>query len=462
MSTTTAVAVSVNPATDAVIAEYPFVDRAELEAVVGRTEEGFRTWRTVTPADRCAALARMANLLRRDRDRLAGLLGAEMGKPITQARAEVEKAANALDWYATHGEGMLVQAPVDTGAHTYVRHLPLGIVLAIEPWNFPVWQVMRGAAGIVLGGNAYLLKPAPNVVGSALALEALWREAGLPEGTFSVLNAEPDLVSAAIAHPAVAGVTVTGGVKAGSAIAAQAGREIKRTVLELGGADAFIALADADLDAAVDAAVIGRFQNAGQICIAAKRIILERPIAEEFTQRFLAQAAALTVGDPRDEKTYIGPIARADLRDEITRQVRQTVTDGGRLLLGGEPIDGPGNFFPPTVIDGVRPGMTAFDEEIFGPVAALVTVENADEAVALANLSPFGLSASVWTRDTERAARLADVLEVGGVFVNKLPVSDPRIPIGGVKNSGYGRELSHYGVHEFTNIQAVWIEQPEQ
>lgn len=455
-------AVSVNPATDAVIAEYPFVDRSELEAVVGGAADGFWTWSAVPPADRCVVLARMADLLRRDRDRLAGLLVTEMGKPITQARAEVEKAAKGLDWYAAHGVAMLVQTPVETGARTYVRHLPLGIVLAVEPWNFPVWQVMRGAAGILLGGNAYLLKPAPNVVGSALALEDLWHEAGLPEGTFSVLNAEPDVVSAAIAHPSVVGVTVTGGVKAGSAIAAQAGRELKRTVLELGGADAFIVLADADLDAAVAAAIIGRFQNTGQICIAAKRIILERSIAEEFTARFVTQAAALIVGDPLDEETYIGPIARADLREEIARQVHQTVSEGGRLLLGGEAIKGPGNYFPPTVIDGVRPGMTAFDEEIFGPVAALITADDADDAVALANRSPFGLSASVWTRDTDRAARIADDLQVGGVFVNKLPVSDPRIPIGGVKNSGYGRELSHHGVHEFTNVQAVWIETPEQ
>ncbi|NKX54363.1 aldehyde dehydrogenase family protein [Arthrobacter mobilis] len=461
MSTTTlSGAVSINPATGELIASYPFADEAGLREVLDRATGGFRQWRAYTPAQRCAVFARMAGLLRRDAAMLAELLVAEVGKPITQSRAEVAKAAAALDWYADNGAALIADVPTSIGPEAYVSYLPLGPVLAVEPWNFPVWQVMRGGIGILLAGNSYVLKPAPNVVGCALALESLWQAAGLPEGTFSVLNAQPEVVSAAIADPAIAGVTVTGSVAAGSAIAAQAGSAVKRSVLELGGTDALIVLADADLNAAVEAAVTGRFQNTGQICIASKRIILEKPVAAEFTSRFVAKVAGLQVGDPRDESTYIGPIARADIRDEIEAQVSRTVAEGARLLLGGNRLDGPGNFFEPTVLAGVRPGMTAFEEEIFGPVAALVTAEDPEDAIALANNSQYGLSASLWTRDTRRAAEFARRLEVGGVFINKPSVSDPRIPIGGVKKSGFGRELSAYGVHEFTNIQAVWINDP--
>lgn len=458
--TTLSSAVSVNPATGEFIANYPFEDETGLRDILDRATNGFQQWRRVSPADRCTAFTRMASLLRRDTEMLASLLVAEVGKPVTQARAEVAKAADALDWYAENGAALLADAPTAIGPNAYVSHLPLGPVLAVEPWNFPVWQIMRGGIGILLAGNCYVLKPAPNVVGCALALESLWLEAGLPVGVFGVLNAEPEIVSAAIADPAIVGVTVTGSVGAGSAIAAQAGRAVKRSVLELGGTDALIVLDDADIDAAVDAAITGRFQNTGQICIASKRIILVKSIEAEFTTKFVAKVADLRVGDPAEESTYIGPIARADIRDEIAGQVERTVAAGGRLLLGGKSLAGPGNFFEPTVLAGVRPGMAAFDEEIFGPVAALITAEDVEEAVDLANNSQFGLSASLWTRDTVRAAEIARTLEVGGVFINKASVSDPRIPIGGVKKSGFGRELSAYGVHEFTNVQAVWIENP--
>ncbi|MDX2947549.1 NAD-dependent succinate-semialdehyde dehydrogenase [Streptomyces caniscabiei] len=451
-----AAARSVNPATGEVIDTYPFVDGDELDAVLRRARQGFAQWSQSSPEVRCAALARMSRLLLRDVGELGALITAEMGKPITQARAEVEKAAWVASWYAGNGAKMIADAPTSIGPAAHVAYRPLGPVLAVEPWNFPVWQVMRGAIPILLGGNAYVLKPAPNVVGCALAVERLWREAGVPEGAFSVLNADNDVVSQAIAHPAIVGVTVTGSVRAGSAIAAQAGRAIKRSVLELGGSDAFIVLGDADLNAAVEAAIHGRFQNSGQICIAAKRIILDQAIADAFTERFVAEVRKLTVGDPTQESTYIGPIARDDIRQEIHRQVERTVAEGARLLTGGGPIEGPGSFFQPTVLADVTPAMTSFREEIFGPVASLVVAEDLEDALAMANDSQFGLSASLWTGDADLASRVAQRLEVGGVFINGIAVSDPRIPIGGVKNSGYGRELSHLGVHEFTNIQAVW------
>ncbi|MET8947973.1 NAD-dependent succinate-semialdehyde dehydrogenase [Streptomyces sp. NPDC004542] len=451
-----AIATSRNPATGEVIDTYPFVEAEELPVALHRARRGFVQWSQTSPEIRCATLDRMAGLLLRDTERLAALITAEMGKPVTQSRAEVEKAARVLSWYAEHGAKMIADVPTSIGPAAHVSYRPLGPVLAVEPWNFPVWQVMRGAIPILLGGNAYVLKPAPNVVGCALAVERLWREAGLPDGAFSVLNADNDVVSLAIEDPAIVGVTVTGSVRAGSAIAAQAGRAVKRSVLELGGSDAFIVLADADLDAAVEAAVQGRFHNSGQVCIAAKRIILDRTVAGVFTERFLAAVGELPVGDPTQETTYIGPLARDDIRREVHAQVERTLAEGARLLLGGQPVAGPGTFYQPTVLADVTPEMTAFREEIFGPVAALIVAEDTEDAVAKANDSQYGLSASLWTGDADLASRVAGRLEVGGVFINGIAVSDPRIPIGGVKNSGYGRELSHFGVHEFTNVQAVW------
>jgi succinate-semialdehyde dehydrogenase len=449
-------AVSLNPATGEIIGSYPFVGESDLDAQFARVMKGYEEWKLVPVQDRVGVLEAMAGLLRDESERVAATITAEMGKPIVQARAEVLKAATVLDWYAEHGPSMLQDQPTTIGSEARVTYQPLGPVLAIEPWNFPVWQIMRGGITILLGGNAYVLKPAPTTVGCALLIEELWSRAGLPDGAFSVLNAEPDVVSAAIRHEAVAAVTLTGSVGAGSAVAAQAGREVKKVVLELGGADPFIVLADADLDAATDAAIYGRFQNSGQVCIAAKRIIVEAPIAEEFTAKFAAKVKNLVVGDPTDEATFVGPIARADLRDEIDRQVQDTVAEGGRLLAGGSTIDGPGFFYQPTVLADVKPGMTAFDQEIFGPVAGVVIAADRADAVRLANLSEFGLSASVWTRDNDAAREVAEALEVGGVFINRFSVSDPRIPIGGVKKSGFGRELSHHGVHEFMNIKAIW------
>ncbi len=450
--------VSINPANGEVIARYPFDDDASLNRALDTARAGFRAWAATPVAERLAALARIAQILRRDIQTLGEMAAREMGKPIGQARAEVEKCAMLCDWYAANGGAILDDRPTAIGPDAYVSYHPLGAILAVMPWNFPYWQSMRGAIPMLLGGNAYFLKHAPNVMGCAYLTEQVMLEAGLPKGAFSAVNLNNDQVSKVIADDRIAAVAVTGSVRAGSAIASQAGAALKKCLLELGGADPFIVLADADLDGAVKAAVTGRFQNTGQICIAAKRIILEQPIAAEFTERFVAAVRALKMGDPLDESTYIGPMARADLRDELHRQVEGTVAAGAQLLLGGAPVAGAGNYFLPTVLAGVKPGMPAFAQETFGPVAALIEANDVEHAIALANDSEFGLSGALWTSNRDLAKRLARRMETGGVFVNGFSASDPRVPIGGVKKSGYGRELSDYGVHEFMNIQTVWFD----
>jgi succinate-semialdehyde dehydrogenase len=450
--------VSINPANGEVIARYPFDDDASLNRALDTAQAGFRAWAATPMAERLQVLANIAGILRRDIQQLGEMAAREMGKPITQAKAEVEKCAVLCDWYAANGGNILDDRPTAIGPDAYVSYHPLGPILAVMPWNFPYWQSMRGAIPILLGGNAYFLKHAPNVMGCAYLTEQVMLEAGLPKGAFSAVNISNDQVSKAIADPRIAAVAVTGSVRAGSAIAAQAGAALKKSLLELGGADPFIVLADADLEGAVKAAVVGRFQNTGQICIAAKRIILEKPIAAEFTERFVAAVKALKMGDPLDPTTYIGPMARADLRDELHRQVEGTVAAGAQLLLGGSPVAGAGSYFEPTVLAGVKPGMPAFVQETFGPVAALIEADNVEHALALANDSEFGLSGALWTTNRELAKGLARRMETGGVFVNGFSASDPRVPIGGIKKSGYGRELSDYGVHEFMNIQTVWFD----
>lgn len=453
-------AVSLNPATREVVAEYTYESEDDLERGLARAQNGFEAWSQWSVPKRIEVLRRMAVVLRRDLETIARIATVEMGKPIKQARAEVEKCATLCDWYAEHGAPMLADQPTPVGPDAYVSYHPLGVVLAVMPWNFPYWQIMRGAVTILLGGNCYALKHAPNVMGCAYALEKAWAEAGLPDGVFSVLNVTPDLVSIAIRDDRVAAVAVTGSVRAGSAIAAQAGAALKKTVLELGGSDPFIVLAGADLDQAVEAAVIGRFQNAGQICIAAKRIIVEASISEEFTAKFVKAVAAMRVGDPLDEATDLGPMARYDLRDELDQQVQSTIEQGAKVLLGGAKLPGDGNYYAPTVLGDVRPGMTSFVQETFGPVASLIVAKDAEHALQLANDSEFGLSAAIWTGDKAKAKDMARKLVTGGVFINGISASDPRIPIGGVKKSGYGRELSYYGVHEFMNAQTVWVDRP--
>ncbi|MFV9274581.1 succinate-semialdehyde dehydrogenase [Klebsiella oxytoca] len=450
-------AVSVNPTTGETISSLPWASEQEVDSAVALAEQAYRQWRNVSVAERAAALRHVGNAMRARGEALAQMISLEMGKPIAQARGEVAKSANLCDWYAEHGPAMLkTEATLVEDNKAVIEYRPMGAILAIMPWNFPVWQVLRGAVPILLAGNSYLLKHAPNVLGSAAMIGEIFAAAGVPAGVFGWVNATNDSVSQMINDSRIAAVTVTGSVRAGKAIGAQAGAALKKCVLELGGSDPFIVLTDADLDEAVKAAVIGRYQNTGQVCAAAKRFIVEAGIAEAFTQKFVAAVAALKMGDPRDEQNYIGPMARFDLRDELHEQVRATLKEGATLLLGAEKIAGAGNYYAPTVLGNVTAEMTGFRQELFGPVATITEARDADHALALANDSEFGLSATVYTTSEAQAQRFADALECGGVFINGYCASDARVAFGGVKKSGFGRELSHFGLHEFCNVQTVW------
>ncbi|ARB20397.1 TPA: succinate-semialdehyde dehydrogenase [Klebsiella michiganensis] len=450
-------AISVSPTTGETLSSVPWASEQQVDAAIALAEQGYRQWRNVSVAERAATLRNVGSAMRARGEALAQMISREMGKPIAQARGEVAKSANLCDWYAEHGPAMLnTEATQVEDNKAVIEYRPMGAILAVMPWNFPVWQVLRGAVPILLAGNSYLLKHAPNVLGSAAMIGEIFAAAGVPDGVFGWVNATNDGVSQMINDPRIAAVTVTGSVRAGKAIGAQAGAALKKCVLELGGSDPFIVLNDADLDEAVKAAVIGRYQNTGQVCAAAKRFIVEAGIAEAFTQKFVAAAAALKMGDPRDEQNYIGPMARFDLRDELHEQVRATLKEGATLLLGAEKIEGAGNYYAPTVLGNVTAEMTGFREELFGPVATITEARDADHALALANDSEFGLSATVYTTSEAQAQRFADELECGGVFINGYCASDARVAFGGVKKSGFGRELSHFGLHEFCNVQTVW------
>lgn len=450
-------AVSVNPTTGETLSSLPWASEQQVDSAIALAEQGYRQWRKVSVAQRATTLRNVGAAMRARSEALAQMISLEMGKPIAQARGEVAKSANLCDWYAEHGPAMLnTEATLVEDNKAVIEYRPMGAILAIMPWNFPVWQVLRGAVPILLAGNSYLLKHAPNVLGSAAMIGEIFAAAGVPEGVFGWVNATNDGVSQMINDPRIAAVTVTGSVRAGKAIGAQAGAALKKCVLELGGSDPFIVLNDADLDEAVKAAVIGRYQNTGQVCAAAKRFIVEAGIAEAFTQKFVAAVAALKMGDPRDEQNYIGPMACFDLRDELHEQVRATLKEGATLLLGAEKIEGAGNYYAPTVLGNVTAEMTGFREELFGPVATITEARDADHALALANESEFGLSATVYTTSETQARRFADELECGGVFINGYCASDARVAFGGVKKSGFGRELSHFGLHEFCNVQTVW------
>lgn len=450
-------ALSINPANGETISSLPWATTAEVDIAISLADTAFRQWRKTPVAQRADALRAIGRTLRERAEEMAQCITREMGKPINQARGEVAKSANLCDWYAEHGPAMLAtEATQVENNQAVIEYRPLGPVLAIMPWNFPLWQVLRGAVPIMLAGNSYILKHAPNVMGCAALIGDIIAQAGVPAGVFNWINATNDGVSQVINDPRVAAVTVTGSVRAGKAIGAQAGAALKKCVLELGGSDPFIVLNDADIDMAVQAAVIGRYQNTGQVCAAAKRFIVEAGIADVFTQKFVAAAKALKMGDPRDDENYLGPMARFDLRDELHGQVMATVKEGATLLLGGEKLAGEGNYYPATVLANVLPTMTAFRQEMFGPVAAISVARNADHALALANDSEFGLSATVFTADSAQAQRFADELECGGVFINGYSASDARVAFGGVKKSGFGRELSHFGLREFCNVQTVW------
>ena len=450
--------VTINPATGAEIERIAYMSSATVDEKLSTAAGAARLWGSLAPIRRAAFLHDVAAKLREQSDALARVATAEMGKPLAQARAEIEKCAWCCDYFADNGPAMI--APQESHAEparSYVAFRPLGVVLAIMPWNYPFWQVFRAAAPALLTGNAMLLKHAWNTTRCGIEIERIFREAGAPEGLFTTLLMTNDDVDALISDSRIAAVTLTGSERAGVAVASAAGAALKKCVLELGGSDAFVVLEDADVERAAKTAVKARFQNAGQSCIAAKRFIAVEPVYDAFLERFVELVREERTGDPLDEATTIGPCARGDLRDGVDAQVRSTVEGGGRLLLGGSPIEGPGFFYEPTVVADVRPGMAMFDEEVFGPAAAVVRASNADEAIALANESSYGLGFSLWTRDAAAAEEYAARVEAGAVFVNGMVASDPRLPFGGVKKSGYGRELSSFGVHEFANIQTVVV-----
>ncbi|APG17975.1 UNVERIFIED_ORG: succinate-semialdehyde dehydrogenase [Kosakonia oryzae] len=450
-------AISVNPATGETLRATPWASHEAVDAALELAASGYRQWRQVAIAERAQKLRDLGAALRARGEEMAQMISQEMGKPILQARGEVNKSAALCDWYADHGPAMLGSEATLVEEHrATIEYRPLGPILAVMPWNFPLWQVLRGAVPILLAGNSYLLKHAPNVLGCAQLMAEIFVQAGIPQGVFGWVNATNEGVSQAINDPRIAAVTVTGSVRAGAAIGAQAGAALKKCVLELGGSDPFIVLNDADVELAVKAAVAGRYQNTGQVCAAAKRFIIEEGIAQAFTDKFVAAAAALKQGAPDVEENYLGPMARFDLRDELHAQVQASIKEGAKLVLGGEKVPGSGNYYPATVLTQVTPAMTAFRQEMFGPVAAISIARDAEHALQLANDSDFGLSATVFTADSARAQQFAERLECGGVFINGFSASDARVAFGGVKKSGFGRELSHFGLHEFCNIQTVW------
>jgi acyl-CoA reductase-like NAD-dependent aldehyde dehydrogenase len=449
---------SINPATEEVLATFEEATPEQMDQALVLAHGAFQSWRATTFAARAALMKRAAATLRAHKGEYGRLITLEMGKPIAEAEAEVEKCAWNCDYYADNAERFLADEPApSSAAESFVAFEPLGTILAVMPWNFPFWQVLRFAAPALMAGNTAVLKHAGNVPQCALAIEQVFQESGFPAGVFRTLLIGGGAVEQVINDPRIAAVTLTGSDVTGSIVAAAAGRALKKTVLELGGSDAFIVLEDADLDGAAQMAVRSRFQNTGQSCIAAKRFIVVESVAEEFERRFRDAAATLKVGDPLERDTQIGPLARGDLRDALDQQVRATVAAGARVLLGGEPLARHGYFYAPTILTGVRRDMLAFREETFGPLAAVVRVKDADEAIAVANDSPYGLGGNLWTRDVERGKRLARRIETGGVFINGMTASDPRLPFGGVKRSGYGRELSAYGIREFVNIQTIWV-----
>jgi succinate-semialdehyde dehydrogenase/glutarate-semialdehyde dehydrogenase len=449
---------SFNPYTGRVVRRFKSFSWTKTERILNQAAQAARTWRTTSFADRAERMHQAATLLRERQDELARLMAIEMGKPITDGRAEVEKCALTCDYYADHAEEFMRDELIETQAQrSFISHEPLGVVLAIMPWNFPFWQVVRFAAPALMAGNVGLLKHASNVPQCALALEGIFHDAGFPPATFRTLLIGTDLVEKLIADDRLKAVTLTGSELAGSKVAAAAGAHIKKTVLELGGSDAFIVLADADLELAAKTAAQARMINAGQSCIAAKRFIVEKPVLKEFISLMKTHLVAFRTGDPLDDATQYGPLARPDLADELTKQVEESVRKGAKVELQGGQTEPGTALFRPMMLTKVKPGQPAYHEEFFGPVAIILEARDADDAVRLANDSPFGLGGSIWTRDVRRGEELARRVEAGAVFVNSMVKSSPEMPFGGVKKSGYGRELSHLGIREFLNQKSIWI-----
>lgn len=448
---------SVNPTTGQPIQSYDLQDATAVEAALEAAARAQREWRLVPVAERVTLLTRMAQVLRAGKARYAAMITREMGKPIVEAEAEIEKCACNCDFYAEHAPQYLADEPVPSNAtESVVEFDSLGVVLAIMPWNYPFWQYFRFAAPALAAGNGAILKHANNVPECALAVQEVMEKAGAAEGLTATLLIDNAQVAGIIADDRIAAVTLTGSTEVGAIVAAQAGRALKKQVLELGGSDPFIVLADADLEAAAETAVKARYINVGQSCVNAKRFIVEESVADRFVELFVQKARDLKIGDPMDRDTSIGPMARGNLLATLHDQVQRSVAEGAELKLGGAPIEGDGFYYPPTVLDHVRPGMVAFAEETFGPVAAIVRARGANDAIAMANDSEYGLGCALWSGDVARARELARHIDAGAVFINGMTASDPRYPFGGIKRSGYGRELGVYGIREFVNIKTVW------
>jgi acyl-CoA reductase-like NAD-dependent aldehyde dehydrogenase len=449
---------TINPTTGEVLETFEPYSQQQINRALDQAHQAFLRWRTMTFAERAKHLHSVASHLRDHKAALARTAVLEMGKSITEAEAEVEKCAWNCDFFADNAERFLADEKVASNAtESYVAFRPLGVILAVMPWNFPYWQVFRFAAPALMAGNTTVLKHASNVSRVALEIERIFQEAGLPQGVLRTVLVPGSEAARLIEDPRIAAVTLTGSEVAGVEVAGTSGHVLKKTVLELGGSDAFIVLDDADLDEAAQVAVTARFQNNGQSCIAAKRFIVVDSVAEAFEQKFVANTARLKVGDPLEYDTKIGPVARKDLRETLDQQVQQSIQQGARVLIGGKAREGKGYFYEPTILTNVTPEMTVFKDETFGPVAAVIHARDAEHAIELANDSKFGLGSNLWTRNLEQARELAAQIEAGGVFINGMTASDPRLPFGGVKRSGYGRELSSFGIQEFVNVQTVWI-----
>ncbi len=449
---------SINPATGETIKTFDELSDSEIEDKLQAAAETFREYRRHSVAERAEMMMRISKILERDRKKFAVTMTSEMGKPIKAAVAEAEKCAWVCRYYAENAERFLADEVVETNAtRSYIHYQPLGPVLAVMPWNFPFWQVFRFAAPALMAGNVALLKHASNVPACALAIEDLFREADFPDGAFQALLIGSDKVARIVEDERVKAVTLTGSESAGAAVASIAGKVIKKAVLELGGSDPFIVMPSADLDEAVKTAVTARTINNGQSCIAAKRFIIAEEIADGFERRFVKAMEALNVGNPLDDTVDIGPLATAQIVEDLDAQVQKTIELGARALTGGERLDHPGFYYPPTVLVDIPEVSPAYDEELFGPVASLFRASDVDEAIRIANDTSFGLAASVWTNNPEEQSRFIEAIEAGCVFINEMVASDPRLPFGGVKRSGYGRELGVHGIREFVNIKTVWM-----
>jgi succinate-semialdehyde dehydrogenase / glutarate-semialdehyde dehydrogenase len=455
--------ITINPATGEEVRSFEALTGGEIDEKIQHAVETFGEYKKTSFEERSRMMLRAAEILEEEAEEFGRLMTSEMGKTLAAATAEAKKCARGCRYYAENAERFMADEEVDLeGARAYIRYEPLGPILAIMPWNFPFWQVFRHAAPALMAGNVILLKHASNVPQCALAVEDVIHRAGFPEGAFQTLLISSSQVQDVIDDPRVRAVTLTGSEGAGRSVGAEAGENIKPSVLELGGSDPFIVMPSADLEKAVSTAVTSRTLNNGQSCVNAKRIIVHEEIADEFGRRFVESMAALKVGDPMSEDTDMGPLATTQMLEDVDEQVRKSVEAGARVLTGGEPMDEPGNFYPPTVITDIPEESPAYREEIFGPVASLFKVKDIDEAIRIANDTSFGLSSSAWTSDPQEQERFINEIEAGMVYINRMTESTPEVPFGGAKNSGYGRELSHFGIREFTNIKTVWIDESSE